>query len=496
MRRRWQWIPGLWLYSALVAAAPVPISLPAPDVEAVLEADRRPADVPRPYRFAMTQPDFHLQLLGADGRIGAIGADSQHETLADGRHRHLWALHSRDALNLNFHFAPYRMPAGGSLRILDQTGQPLLGPYTEAHNAGGALWTPLVATDTVQIELILPAGSEDGEITLAGLQHGFRSLGDKQDTVTAKSGSCNIDVVCPAGDDWRQQIRSVARYTISGQFLCSGQMLNNVRRDLSPYFLTASHCLSTTAEAQTVVLYWNYETSVCGGTPNGSLRQTSLGAVVAASSGTGTDVGSDFTLLRLNEVPPLSYGVYYAGWDNRDIAPFGVTGIHHPAGDEKRISFSFRQTEITAYAASVDSLASQLARTHLRVPRWDQGTTEGGSSGSAIFNASKRVVGQLSGGLASCDNPTGADWYGRMYSNWFDLQSPSTSVAPWLDPDGTGVATLDGVDTVDFNAPSPSSSQLPRSGGGSGAGLLWLLLAAALRQAWIGYLRSNPRSWW
>lgn len=496
MKRGW-WVAGLWLYSALVAATPVPVSLPAPDVAAVLEADRRPAGVPRPYRFAVTQPGFSMPLLAADGRIGAPGDGSQHETLPDGRRRHLWALQSRDALNLNFHFAPYRMPAGGSLRILDGTGQPLLGPYTEAHNTGGALWTPLAATDTVQIELILPAGSEAGEISLAGLQHGFRSLGDKQEGVPAKSGSCNIDVVCPAGDDWRQQIRSVARYTISGQFLCSGQMLNNTRRDLSPYFLTASHCLSTTAEAQTVVLYWNYQTSVCGGTPNGSLRQTSQGAVVAASSGSGTDVGSDFTLLRLNEVPPLSYGVYYAGWDNRDLAPFGVTGIHHPAGDEKRISFSFRQTEITAYGQSAGSPASQLSRSHLRIPRWDQGTTEGGSSGSAIFNSSKRVVGQLSGGLASCDNPTGADWYGRMYSNWFDLPSPGTSVAPWLDPDGTGVATLDGVDSLDFNAPPPpSSAQTPRSGGGGGAGLAWLLWVAVLRQVSIRYLRSSPRSWW
>lgn len=33
-----------------------------------------------------------------------------------------------------------------------------------------------------------------------------------------------------------------------------------------------------------------------------------------------------------------------------------------------------------------------------RVIDWDQGTTEGGSSGSGLWNQSKRLVGQLHGG--------------------------------------------------------------------------------------------------
>jgi hypothetical protein len=49
----------------------------------------------------------------------------------------------------------------------------------------------------------------------------------------------------------------------------------------------------------------------------------------------------------------------------------------------------------------------------------NQGVTEGGSSGSALFTSSGRqLIGQLYGGYSSCANPTGADIYGR-----FDLVS-------------------------------------------------------------------------
>ena len=45
------------------------------------------------------------------------------------------------------------------------------------------------------------------------------------------------------------------------------------------------------------------------------------------------------------------------------------------------------------------------------------GVTEGGSSGSPIFNQSKRIVGQLSGGSSTCNSPNYSDLYGKMSEN-------------------------------------------------------------------------------
>ena len=55
---------------------------------------------------------------------------------------------------------------------------------------------------------------------------------------------------------------------------------------------------------------------------------------------------------------------------------------------------------------------------------WRQGTTEGGSSGSAIFvqanNDVRYVVGPLSSGRPSCQNPSGTDAYGRFELSFAD----------------------------------------------------------------------------
>ena len=43
-------------------------------------------------------------------------------------------------------------------------------------------------------------------------------------------------------------------------------------------------------------------------------------------------------LLQLNTTPPASYNVFYTGWDAAPAAT-SATGIHHPSGDIKKISF-------------------------------------------------------------------------------------------------------------------------------------------------------------
>ncbi|HEY0979051.1 MAG TPA: hypothetical protein VGE21_16390, partial [Flavobacteriales bacterium] len=70
-----------------------------------------------------------------------------------------------------------------------------------------------------------------------------------------------------------------------------------------------------------------------------------------------------------------------------------------------------------------------------RVPVWDVGTTEPGSSGSGLWNANHQLIGQLYGGQASCDNNVN-DYYGRLSESWEFL-------AEWLGACGD---TLGGFD--------------------------------------------------
>ncbi len=445
------------------------LALPPVDIEATLAADAAKPG-PQPYRFAVPVSVSVTPTSHGVWTTGADGMDS-------------WQLRiqSAGAASLNLGMPVFRLPPGAQLSLHDASGKAVYGPFGPGSaTADGQLWTPIIPGDVVELHLQVPSDHRDAvKLQLSRVNHGFRGFG-ASDEYAQRSGDCNVDVVCPAGDEWRDEIRSVARFSIAGALLCSGQMVNNTAGDFRPYFLTANHCVTAPVLAPTLVFYWNYETSSCGGSPDGSLTQTSSGASFVAGSYGSTDYGPDFTLLELDQTPPDSYGVYWSGWDNRDIAPEGVTTIHHPSGDEKRISHFFGQTEITAYLEEPGQpdLLGQTD-THLRIADWDVGTTEGGSSGSGLWNAEHRLVGQLSGGYASCTSAT-ADWYGRFHVNWYGLPTPLTSLATYLDPLGTGAEFVDGADpSADASVARAGNTMAPAatSGGQGGAFGPMLLLA-------------------
>jgi hypothetical protein len=98
--------------------------------------------------------------------------------------------------------------------------------------------------------------------------------------------------------------------------------------------------------------------------------------------------------------------------------------------------------------------------------------TEVGSSGACLFdNATKRCVGNLSGGWAACDyddsyyppiGPNEPDWYGRFHAHWTGGGTPETRLSDWLDPLDSGALFVDG-----------------RNGTGVGTQETWLIPAVA-----------------
>ena len=340
------------------------------------------------------------------------------------------------ALSINLGFSRYRLPKGGRLTVYpaDMTSPDDGREYwtfTERNNeAHGQLWTPLVLTDDLMIELLLPRQAlGDYELVLESVNKGYRYFGED---LTDKAGTCNVDVVCPEGDPWRAEIATVAVYTLEGYWTCTGAMINNTAEDQTPYFLTANHCGINSGNASTMVVYWNFESPTCGQQGGGSLADNQSGATFLATSST-----SDFCLVELNDPPDPAWSVAYAGWYRGSDDPASATAIHHPNTDEKSISFEYDPTSTTTYLEE----ATPGDGTHIRITDWDVGTTEPGSSGSPLFNPDHRIVGQLHGGYAACDNDL-SDWYGRFSVTW-------PNVAQWLDPLGTAPM---GIDTFDPNA--------------------------------------------
>ncbi|MEZ4386804.1 MAG: FlgD immunoglobulin-like domain containing protein [Candidatus Krumholzibacteriia bacterium] len=355
------------------------------------------------------------------------------ETLGDPRFQ-LWRLRieAPDALSLNLGFDRFRLPKGGRLVIHAPEDPILAREFTAADNRGhGQLWTPVVLGSSLVIELTLPTESRhDYDLRLARVGKGFRYFGEE---LGDKSGSCNNDVVCPEGDPWRAEINSVAVYTLNGSWTCTGAMVNNTAEDATPYFLTANHCGINSSNDASMVVYWNFQSPVCGQQGGGSLADNQSGAIFRASYST-----SDFCLVELEEMPDPSWNVTYSGWDRRDTDQPGAVGIHHPNTDEKAISFEYDPTTTTSYLSN----AVPGNGTHIRITDWDDGTTEPGSSGSPLYSPGHHIVGQLHGGYAACGNDL-SDWYGRVSVSWNGGGSSSSRLSTWLDPLGQAPETLD-----------------------------------------------------
>lgn len=377
------------------------------------------------------------------------------DTLDDGSR--LWRLRvaSPGALSLNLGLSRFDLPPGGTLWIRDPDGGQVQGPYTTRdRNRSGGLWTPVVLGDALVLELLLPPGSDAGvALEITAVNHGYRGFGEPAGEGGAKQGSCNIDVVCPEGNPWRRQIRSVARISVLGAYWCSATLLNNTAQDDTPLLLTANHCIETAGEAHTLVAYWNYESPVCGMLGGGRPTDNQVGAELLATWAYQT--GSDFTLLELDDVPDETFGVYYSGWDATGDVSQASVGIHHPNADEKAISFDNDPLTPVDHYGWGDH--------QWRVEAWDLGTTEGGSSGSCLFEAASGLcVGTLTAGTASCSNPDGYDIYGRFDVHWSGAGSASNRLSDWLDPIGSGARVLLGKE--------------PEAGP---AGHIWLIPAAA-----------------
>ncbi|HHN47663.1 MAG TPA: T9SS type A sorting domain-containing protein, partial [Bacteroidales bacterium] len=326
----------------------------------------------------------------------------------------------------------------------------------------------------------------------------------KEDTSTSEfgtSGDCNVNINCSEGDEWQHQKRGVVKlHSRVGSivFRCTGSLVNNTSYDFSPYVFTADHCArsgSTYASADDLnqwVFYFNYEASDCPNPPQEEepLPVALTGATLKANVGGGSaNMASDFYLVLLNQNIPPEVMPYFNGWSRRNVSSGSGTGIHHPSGDIKKIS-TYTQPLITAsWNANTPNMYWQV--------RWSatqngHGVTEGGSSGSPLFNDQGLIVGQLTGGQASCNNPNAPDYYGKFSWSWESVGStPDRQLKPWLDPENFGVETLQGsYDTLQVIARFAADTTFTQTG--SSIGFSDLSLGEPAEWHWI-FEGGEPR---
>ena len=352
----------------------------------------------------------------------------------------LWLLHVKceQALTVNLTFENTNIPTGNQLFVYNPTKDFILGAFTQEHIYDGQLGTELIPGEDAIIEYYVAPKNNYGHVQLATVTHGYRTANEFIEKAFGSSGSCNMNVNCPDGLSWTPQRNSAVMLVSGSSGFCSGALINNTQNDGKPYVLTANHCYSNPANW---IFRFNWQSTTCSN-PGASPSFQSLSGAVLRSRRTP----SDFCLVEItgglvNGTVPLDYNPFFAGWDKSGTIPTSTVSIHHPSGDIKKIAFDDNPATISQAMGSTEANSTWTVQ-------WDRNTTtEGGSSGSPLFDQSRRIIGQLWGGGASCQNLTAPDYYGRLSSSWEPTGSNSTNqLKHWLDPQNSGAAFIDGFD--------------------------------------------------
>jgi len=300
------------------------------------------------------------------------------------------------------------------------------GGFKEEIQSGRTeLGLPIILSDSVIIEYRQPLNDNHApNLSLFKVIYGFKELGEvvtEEKNGFGSSGNCQINALCEQSG-WCNQINSVGVIFNGGMADCSGALINNSDNDLTPYFLTAEHCVW--GNPAYWVVYFNYQSESCDPSVDGRLIYYLSGLQLRASH-----EKTDYALLEFYSDVPYSYNPFFSGWSAGSAKPESGAAIHHPRGDVKKISLYSEKPSRVLYDADEGDPSNTKVKTW--EVNFDSGTSESGSSGCPLFNENGRIVGQLTGygdppGTLACDREK--HMFGRF------KQTMNRGARAYLDP--------------------------------------------------------------
>ena len=357
------------------------------------------------------------------------------------------------ALSTNTYYDKFWLPDGCKFFIYSEDTKQFIGAITSDYIDGSRdnpieFATAIIYGENVVYEYYQPyAVKESPIIFISRIDYGYRYVNNPycNNRIFGSADWCSVNINCPEGNNWQAEKHAVARISVpipgEGSFWASCALVNNTKNDFKPYVLTADHCLTlgegggvygkldaiTKPDAKQWIFYWQYEHPGCNNSTiePSTTNMTTVGATVVAN-----DTLSDFALLLLKQDPRNAMGAtpYYLGWDRSGNAGTGGVGIHHPGGDVKKISTYTMTPQSTNRESNTVNANGNYWRVIWIPTTTNHGVTQWASSGSPLINSNQKVIGQLWGGFANCDetiNEKGEklgknepDWYGKFSVSW------------------------------------------------------------------------------
>ena len=423
-------------------SAKAPYLIPPKDIKALLEKEMLEIITEKsgPFRIAEAIP--------VD-----INVVQEASWIVEGSYAHgSFTIIAAGAKSISVNFDQFKLPKGTELYVYSENGEMITGPVTESENNENNFWGSWVYKgEKLTFEFKTQTQDRaDIKLHIASVAYGYKDIYRPKvpSGNFGTSGSCNVNVLCPAGNGWENEQNSVALILGgSGAALCTGAMVNNTGNLTIPYFLTANHCFDG---AETNWRFFFHALS-----PQCTPTQNADGILFIGSSLKARNAETDFMLLELSQLPPANSSIFAAGWSRSTTTGISGVGIHHPSGDVMKIS-----TYTTGLDRPVNNPfpSPQLPGLNkVWVVTWSQGVTEGGSSGSPLFDQDHRIVGQLAIGPSGCGSNDQRDAYGRFENSWTGGNTNTTRLSNWLNPGGRTAQT---ADARLLCAPSASNSTL------------------------------------
>lgn len=365
------------------------------------------------------------------------------------------AIESKNGLGLMVLYEEFFLPKGASLFMYSPDGKQILGPYTHRDNPkNGRFMTGLIQGQNAIIEYRVPAAIKgQGIVQLfrvdqvydpAALNPGEGTVAGGNSRGFDTSNDCHENINCDIGLAFQKQKRGIVRVIVvveEGIGICSGNLLNNTRKDGTPYILTGFHCMDGFTPLYDMWRFdFNYETFGCDNPSAEPGAQALTGSVFRAGR-----QESDFLLLELTDTIPIDYNPYFLGWNSQSSEPDTSYCIHHPNADIKKIGVSYEPVDIINGSLNWNNGVT-TPRNHHYEMIYSAGSFEVGSSGSALLDPEGLVIGQLNGGQVN-ENCVGTKgWFGRFNVSWEGGGTMETSLKYWLNPDTLAQDTIHGME--------------------------------------------------
>ncbi|MCU0430926.1 MAG: PKD domain-containing protein, partial [Cytophagaceae bacterium] len=416
---------------------------------------------------------------GVWGKVNEIKLD----LISQGYQSHLpegtiyrYSFHLNGAYSLMVIFDSLVITEGTELYLYNEDKSMKVGALTYLNNPTGGIYPTLpLSGDVITLEYFVPTGLSPG------LVHVGEVVGDFVDiykiTVVDKSVEidiCTDNAVCRSSIPYYEDMVNSSGLFLSPRLtggmnyygFCSGTMLNNSKRDGTPYFSTSCHCINFVPgnslsalkleELPSCLFIFNFQTAACSDyKPDPSTLHGLAGAEILSYD---PDVlghnGGDYLLLKIKEKPILSHRICYSGWDatDRDNISSSIrkVGVHHPNGFTKRISTTSYEIKTVDLTSPETSGFNQKVLNKFWLTdqdkfyfvTWDgNGVTMEGSSGSGLFVDGK-YVGNLNAGFSMCNEnpqngkgPNSPDRYGRFSANFVNGSMRQYLAPDWNDID-------------------------------------------------------------